>query len=134
MLAAAGGCGEGATVRIENDWPTPLFPVIAPLIIDGIFVTGAAVDLPPEIVQATYNYLGPVETVLPTEHYSIYLIPGSYDIYVSAEDPDVLNCTRIYSLPNINLINTANITFTIDDTTEYYDFGDGCPVDAEQEG
>jgi hypothetical protein len=117
LLIAAGGCGESATLRVENNWPTPLFPAVAPLIIDGVFALNA------------YNYLGPVDTIPPTEHRLFFFVPGTYNFYLTADDPDYDNCFRVYSLEDISLVSTASVTFAINDTTEYYSYGDGCPTE-----
>jgi hypothetical protein len=131
LLVAAGGCGESTTLRVENNWPAPLFPPVPPLIIDGIFAMDANITVPLQIVTATYNYLGPVDTIAPRDYREIYLVPGGYNIYVSAPDPEFLNCTRIYSLENVDLLSTVELTFAINATTEFFSYGDGCPTEQE---
>jgi hypothetical protein len=130
LIPAMGGCGESATVLVENNWPQPLYPPVDPLIIDGIFLVDVTIDLPIQLLNAAYNYLGPADTLVPGEHRSVYVVPGGYDIFVRAFDPDptIVNCYRIYVRENIALANTTTFTFAINDLTAFFYVGDGCPV------
>jgi hypothetical protein len=128
LAGAATGCGEGGTLVVINDWPVTLYPPTIPLIIDGIHVLDHNPDFPPQLVSLTYNYLGPSKTLLPTESWTVFLVPGVYDVFATAPDPEILDCQRIYSVYAVPLANTGHATFTITDATTFIYFGDGCPA------
>lgn len=131
LAAGATGCGEGGTLVVINDWPVTLYPPTIPLIIDGIHVMEHNPEFPVQLVSLTYNYLGPEKTLLPTESWTVFLVPGVYDLFVTAPDPEFLDCQRIYGVSAVPLSNTGRVTFTITDTTDFIYLGAGCPVEEE---
>lgn len=119
-LLTAAGCGESATVRVDNETGLTMI---------GVFITETSLSDPEQVFGGGYNYLGAVHTLGPFQSRPFYVMPGIYNIAVVAPHPDYADCYYFWTEATVILANATTHTFMIDALTPFQLFGAGCPAE-----